>query len=152
MDVIHFEVRPSTEYPPAEVVEIFINGTSLRELVRSVELPFAAEEGHRDLAGNYEGPFADAVLPPPRTLLGEDASHKVAVLECTCGIAGCWPLLATITRSGTTLTWSHFEQPYRSAARPPVWRYDHLGPFVFDWAQYEGALASPQRRSAAPAP
>jgi hypothetical protein len=37
--------------------------------------------------------------------------------------------------------WSGFEQPHRSPARPPTWSYTNLGPFVFDRAAYEAALA-----------
>lgn len=61
---------------------------------------------------------------------------KVPLLGCECGEWGCWPLLATIRATEETVTWSDFEQPHRKARD-----YAEFGPFVFDRAQYDEALA-----------
>ncbi len=63
-------------------------------------------------------------------------SAKVPLLGCECGEWGCWPLLATIRATDETVTWSDFEQPYRKGRD-----YTEFGPFVFDRAQYDEALA-----------
>ncbi|MFS8096459.1 hypothetical protein LFM09_04900 [Lentzea alba] len=59
----------------------------------------------------------------------------VAVLGCSCGDVGCWPLLADITVDGDTIVWNEFRQPYREDRD-----YTRFGPFRFDRAQYEAAL------------
>jgi len=61
---------------------------------------------------------------------------KVPLLGCECGEWGCWPLLATIRATAETVTWSDFEQPHRKDRD-----YAEFGPFVFDRAQYDEALA-----------
>ncbi|MFJ3925225.1 hypothetical protein [Streptomyces sp. NPDC090022] len=65
-------------------------------------------------------------------------SGAVALLGCTCGIAACWPLLATVTATARTVTWSGFHQPHR-----PEWGELPLGTLVFDRGGYEAALAAP---------
>ena len=52
-------------------VRIIVNGRELIEIVREVELVFAAREGHPDLAGAYSyfGPMC--VFLPARHFLGE---------------------------------------------------------------------------------
>lgn len=150
MDSIRFDVVPSSaEHDPVPaVVEIVVNGRRLAELVAEVELPFAAREGHPDLAGSYDGLPAEHVLPPSRHYLGEDAGYhdgadgRTTLLGCGCGEPTCWPLLARITLDGERVTWSDFAQPYRPAAEAHGWRYDGFGPFVFDRAEYEAALAA----------
>jgi len=67
---------------------------------------------------------------------------RVMLLGCACGEPSCWPLLARITVDGGRVTWSGFAQPFRPADQPHGWRYDGFGPFVFDLAQYEAALAA----------
>jgi hypothetical protein len=141
-------------------VELRVNGVGLIELVREIELPYAQSEFDRRvaagetadelgprgaLAGNYLYPDAAKVFLPSRNLLGasyaqgfqttlDDArSRKSLLLQCTCGIADCWLLLATITVGDTTIEWSDFCQFHRN------WRYD-LGPFIFDRATYESQL------------
>src|SRR5205807_6156370 len=82
-------------------VVIYINGHNLVDLVREVELPFAAQEGHPDIAGKYVGLPAAHLLLPSRHLLGHPAPlyesrGKTQVLGCECGEAGCWPLFVRI--------------------------------------------------------
>jgi hypothetical protein len=124
-------------------VEVFVNGRNMVDILREVELPFAAREGKPNLAGDYIGlPPEDVFLPSPR-LLGEPATHydrdgvegKVAVLGCVCGDVGCWPFRVRITLRDDVVIWDGFEQPHRRA-----WRYDELRPFVFDRTQYLSAL------------
>ena len=63
------------------------------------------------------------------------------MLNCECGIPGCWPLLCRIEVRDDRVIWSDFEQPHRSAPKSRrVWSYEGFGPFVFEWAQYEAAL------------
>lgn len=143
--------------------EIRVNGRGLVDIVREVELPYAQQEHDARLAageppdelaprgrlaGRYLYPPASYVFLPSRNLLGEPYDHgfviapddprmrKSLLLGCTCGVTECWFLLASITLTADTVTWSDFCQFHRD------WRYD-LGPFVFDRADYEARLVGP---------
>src|SRR5262249_2980377 len=135
MDVVSVAVVRTSE------VRLAVNGEDLIDLVRNVERPFAEADGQPSLAGSYRGLPSGAALPPSEHLLGNPhpdltSGEKAYVLGCTCGIAGCWPLLVRIQIHRDTVSWSDFEHGFRS----PRWRYEGLGPFTFDRAQYESAL------------
>jgi hypothetical protein len=121
-----------------------IDGRPLIELITEIERPIAAEDGQPDLAGAYGYLSAAVACLPSRHLLGQTAEcpspedRKSSVLECDCGIAGCWPLLVRITVAETEVIWSDFEQPHRSH-----WTYPSSLRFVFDRRQYEAALERP---------
>jgi hypothetical protein len=109
----------------------------LLEYVRETEKPFAAAEGHPDLAGNYEALPAFMVLEELALMKAE----KVSLYDCDCGCFGCWPLRVRISVSDETVTWSEFEQPHRGQeSLASWWRYDKLGPLEFDRNDYEAAL------------
>ncbi|QIN82350.1 hypothetical protein GBA63_06555 [Rubrobacter tropicus] len=141
MDTIRFEVdRTDTPaWGPIDTVDIFVNGRSLLDLVREVELPFATRDGRPDRAGSYVGLPAEAIFMPSRRLLGvpddryDDWEGRISVLGC--GVVGCWPLHARITVQDDAVVWDDFEQPHRRR-----WRHDRLGPFVFEREEYEAAL------------
>jgi hypothetical protein len=141
-------------------VELWVNGVGFIDIIREVELPHAMREyddrlatlepaeelGPRGaLAGSYLYPNSGDVFLPSRNLLGEPYRHgfgidpddprnrKSLLLQCTCGIADCWFLLAKISVNGDTVMWSDFCQFHRD------WRYD-LGPFVFKRSVYETQL------------
>ena len=124
-------------------VELVIDGESLLEAVRRYERPLAEAEGHPGLAAAYVWPAPSA---PRRAALlrgSADAEDKLALLECTCGVPGCWSLLTTVTVGPTQVTWSAFEQPHRRAdSAGGHWDYSGFGPFVFERTAYEEALRS----------
>jgi hypothetical protein len=139
MDEIRFEVgkRDDPVGGIVDAVAVFVNGRNLTEIMREIELPFAARDGKPDLAGSYVGLPPEAVFLPSQRLLGRPEEHyddwrgKIAVLGCGCGVVGCWPLLVKITTEEERVFWNNFEQPHRRR-----WHYDALGPFVFDRSQY----------------
>jgi hypothetical protein len=117
---------------------IRVDGRDLLEFVREIEAPFAAAEGHPDLAGHYEPLPAEMAL----SHLTGDRAEKVSLFDCECCCFGCWPLLVQISKADDTITWSDFEQPHRGPkSRASWWRYDKLGPFKFDREQYLAAIA-----------
>ncbi|MBO0697930.1 MAG: hypothetical protein J2P46_06030 [Zavarzinella sp.] len=118
-------------------LDIRVDDRDLLEFVRETERPFASAEGHPDLAGKYEALPAFMAL---EDFAGKGA-EKVSVYDCECGCFGCWPLRVRISASDKTVTWSEFEQPHRGRkSRASWWRYDKLGPFVFERGQYDSAL------------
>ena len=132
-----------------DAVAIIINGRDLVDIVREAELPLVgAVRAGAGLAGGYVGLPPGEVLLPARRMFGEPATYydgdhpgRIAVLGYGCGDVGCWPLLARITPLQGSVVWSDFSQPHR-----PDWRYDGLGPLVFDRARYTAALAIGPRR------
>lgn len=78
----------------------------------------------------------DDVAPPSRHWLGEPYDvvfERAAVLDGTCGVAGCCGVSARIDTGIDSVTWSDFSVGPNSAL--------DLGPFVFDRAAYEATLA-----------
>jgi hypothetical protein len=119
---------------------VFIDGRDLVDLVRPIELPFAAAEGHPDIAGGYDGLLVRDWLELPEQY-GDDG--RAAVLACaSCGEVGCWPLRTRIEEDGDIVRWSDFQQPHR-----PDWSYESFGPFVFDRGQYYDQVARVQTRA-----
>src|SRR5262245_65980716 len=117
MDTIEFRVVPTPHWY-GDGVEIRINGVSLPDLVRAVEMPYAQAEGSPRIAGAYSGLPASTHLPPDRHFWGESqsgrADGKVVLLACgDCGEIGCWPLLARIIVESDRVVWTCFEQPHR---------------------------------------
>lgn len=139
--------------PPDAEVEIRIDGRDLVALAAEVERPFAEAEGETALAGSYAGMRTELMAPPARLLWGEDEwaeDGRVSLLRCACGSEACWPLMARIEVGEETVTWHDFAQPHRGPASPGGhWRYDRLGPFVFDRAQYAAAVERLGRDAAA---
>ena len=127
---IELRVEPTRDFGPA--VDVIIDGFSLIELLRAIELPHAIEQKREDIAGSYAG------LQPCewRDLSATDDAGRRAVLGCTCGEVGCWPLRVRVETAATTVTWRDFHGPLG-----PESIYAGLGPFVFDRARYEAEVA-----------
>jgi hypothetical protein len=145
VDEVSFEFAPAGEDFPDGLrqIKIKVNGAEFPELVRQAELPSARADEEEEIAGNYIGlvagymriDLAGQFLGGQGTPMFEDDEGKTALLGCGCGEVGCSPLMARITVSDDTVTWSDFEQPTR-----PEWDYDGFGPFTFERGQYERAL------------
>ena len=153
MDVLEVSIRSHGGKHPWQESVIRVNGTDLLELVQRVEKPFAKLEGNPQMAGAYVGIPADMVFLPSRHLLDTPDDllsdlvtsgevSKPALLMCECGEPGCWPFCARVAVLADVVWWSDFEQPHRTGG-DPGWRYDDLGPFIFDRTQYEAALTRP---------
>lgn len=142
MNRISLQVVPGVleDGQPYAAVQITIDGSSLIDLARGTEEPSANREGHPKLAGAYAWlPRRGAVQA--LAAYGVSSDEKVAVLECACGVPGCWPLLAKITAREDRVVWSEFEQPHRSEeAVAGHWNYAAFGPFTFDRELYEEEL------------
>ncbi len=132
------------------VIRVVVDGRDLAELVRDVEAPYAQADGHPDLAGRYVGlDLRELRSSVQEHFTGAEGSDlacgpvgKTVLLGCTCGVAGCWPLMARIEVRDDDILWSDFEQPHRR----DTWSYADFGPITFTRAQYEqtlGALSSP---------
>ncbi|WP_254878646.1 hypothetical protein [Streptomyces sp. NA04227] len=132
-----------------------IDGTDLRtsvaeatrELWRQEHEEDTPAEQERFLLGQHNGLITSELGDPVRHFLGDPgpefadaATGRTPVLGCSCGVWGCWPLVAVITATPHTVTWSSFRQPFRAE-----WGELALGPYVFDRTAYESALAAPVR-------
>ena len=154
MDTIEFKLIKDADIyadkAPSPGVAIYINGQSLIDLARKVELPFAIEEGHEREAGNYVWLRFVWLHGAWEHFHGTAEPEfyyrsKTNLLECgTCGTSGCWPLLARIEVKKTIVVWKLFEQPNRrkknASRRMKHWTYENLVPFRFKREQYEAAL------------
>jgi hypothetical protein len=137
--------------PDWPVVSILIDGRS----------PFEA------IAPGWRGFDPSDMLGPGSPLLPNDRERRVALYRCTCGVAGCGVIAATIERSpdGRRISWTDFRDhvgvfdgPLASApAAPEKGRPWPLADFHFDRAQYESEVRrltadasweTPRRRTA----
>jgi hypothetical protein len=140
VNVVAFHLR-AEELGAGEMTTVtpHVDGTSLVELARRVELGPASKSGETGLAGAYAGLVVPAdgrwqhwyLDDQPLAWFGDGDS---CLLGCTCGDAGCWPLTATVTLTAHLVTWASFRTGHRS------WDLHALGPFAFDRDQYQTAL------------
>lgn len=140
MVTVEFSVRPhpSRHSNAALCIDPVIEGTALTAIIQRYE-----EQRGYDPAGAYAGkiwgrvPFSrlrDYYMGVPISRHWRKVG-KIAALGCTCGLVECWPLYVRVAATGETVVWSNFEQPQR-----PGWDYRALGPFDFDYVQYQRAL------------
>ena len=132
-------------------IDIYINDKPFVEIIREAEESIIAKENlQRDkdsqlIAGDYFSLPASLTYLPCRNLLDQpdefafvtepDDIHfgKSTLLGCTCGVLECWFIVAKITLTPTTVTWSNFAQFHFD------YEYD-LKPFVFEREKYESEL------------
>lgn len=134
---------PGTEFPDAIVVQIWIDGNPLIDLLKVYELPFAQKEGNPQIAGAYMGFHPEDFL---QHLEEVNEAGKTVLLDCTCGVWGCWTLFARISPSENRVIWSDFEQKHRRAGSAQFWDYKDFGPFEFDRKDYEAQLEALKNR------
>ncbi|MFH9860686.1 hypothetical protein [Streptomyces sp. NPDC017202] len=147
IEFFHHPSADSPAHPDHRVWGIRVDGTDLRTLVGKATHPLWRAE----LAGEFDDEAEDEkeTAEQVRTQhegLGvtefEDhfrtAGDTVPLLGCSCGIWDCWPLMAKVTVTPTTVTWSSFRQSYREQ-----WGELAMGPYEFPRDAYEAALAAP---------
>ena len=140
MHTVEFRIERE-EFPAgvSSVVNPYVDGVRLQDLIRPVEQPFADREGKPDLAGAYAGLPGSTIPWPTRHLLGDPLlswydDGDTVLLGCECGDPGCWPLTAHVEVTDSSVTWYHFRTGHRD------WNLSDLEPLVFDRTQYERAL------------
>lgn len=150
VDILAVSITSTLEFPGGTArnlhVRLFVNGEDLLDLVKHEEEPHARSDPRRRVAGGYAGLPPARVLPPSRHFLGQSefdwpVDGKTILFGCDCGVPECSPLMAHVTLTDHTVTWSEFGNPNR-----PLWTLDQLGPFTFDRSQYEAALYGAQHR------
>lgn len=145
VDTVEFRLRAPApaegSSPDEQEISILVNDGQLQDLARDAELPFAAAEGHPDLAGSYAGLSVYSIRGNAAHFLGEPvapwlkAGDGTVLLLCeSCGESGCWSLAARIEVTADTVMWRNFQNNSRR------WDLSALGPFEFDRTQYESAL------------
>ncbi|MGD1919742.1 MAG: hypothetical protein ACFCAD_13130 [Pleurocapsa sp.] len=140
--------------------DIYINNRSLIDIVKEIELAgiradYESYENKEDedlnelllVAGDYQPlplwmikfssryfldeakDFTGKFMAKPENII----RNKTTLLGCTCRIIECWYLLAKITLTENTVTWSDFQNFHRD-----WWQYNLS--FTFDRQQYEAGL------------
>ena len=117
-------------------LDFSINGESLwakigqaRDLVSILCFEYVVEEVLKDMR---------------RLLLAEDAEilgDRHPIFICSeCGDLGCGAITAHVVREGETIVWKDFgfENNYDEGIL--LEDYKHVGPYVFEWEQYERTL------------
>ncbi|MFD7934934.1 hypothetical protein ACFV4T_10425 [Streptomyces sp. NPDC059755] len=143
---IEFFHCPWDERPAAPVWGARVDGVDLRALTA-----WATRELWRP---ELEGQFEDQERESAELIWGQHGglgvldftenpflrtAGRTPLLGCPCGIWQCWPLMARVAMTPTTVTWSGFHYPEREE-----WGELPLGPFVFERQAYEEALSAPE--------
>jgi len=136
MNRVAFRIVKTASGP---AIQIDVDGQSLQEWARAVELRFASAEANPRLAGSYEGLGPGQVNRDREHYLGSPVASwfedgDTVLLGCVCGEWGCWPLTTMVTVTDTEVIW----QGFRNGHRP--WDLGALGPFRFKRTQYESSL------------
>jgi hypothetical protein len=121
-------------------VEPVVDGRLLSVMVNDFEIEHAMKP-----AGGYAGivPAYYGFGPLLPYYLGRPeggpwhGDYGIAVLGCSCGEVGCWPLQVQVQITGETVRWFDFVQPHR-----PDRDYSEFGPFDFDLDGYASAVES----------
>ncbi len=137
---INFRISP-TEYGDNEThpqVEILINEINLLNIVNEFESKHKFKP-----AGSYLGPIfhpsvKEEFLGSPDYFIGEN-EDKCSILECSCGVSGCWTLGAKIDVLENDVFWSCFENMHRNEPDENFWDYENFS-FRFDKKQYIEAV------------
>lgn len=155
MQHVEFLNYPFRDDPTHLLWGIRIDGTDLRvhtaDATRELWLQeddFETEaEYEHFMLGHQDGLYASQVDDPVGHFSGDPAEEftilgpgTTPVLGCICGIWWCGALLAGITVTTETVTWSSFLLPNREQ-----WGELPMGPYVFARPAYEAALAAPTR-------
>ena len=100
------------------IVQILINHTDLREIIKPIELPFTLLEEDPDTAEAWAGEYG---CIPAEDLWHELQQYpeEVALFVCpSCGESGCWAVTCTVTESENSVIWNQFRHNHRN------WSYD----------------------------
>ncbi|MBR4085899.1 MAG: hypothetical protein IKK33_16620 [Lachnospiraceae bacterium] len=110
-----------------EVVEIYINGREIVELLKEIEMPWAIKEGEIDLAGTY------GHLPPKELYSELNDTEESALLCCDgCGLVGCWSVFVNVEKDEKYVYWKDFRHNHRE------WKYNIS--YKFYRSEYEDML------------
>ncbi len=118
------------------VVEIIIDGKKLIDIISEIEIPYAAEEGHPDLAGAYghippSDLYADLIDATTDEFL---VNYGVYLFCCDdCGEPGCWSVRLKVKEEESFIYWYGFEHEHRKG-----WNYNLN--YRFKKSAYEQAL------------
>ncbi len=120
----------------SKVVEIYINGREIVQMLKEIEKPYAIEEGHPEIAGGYGHNSPKFLYEDLLEALIEESycsKYGVELLCCsTCGESGCWSILVFINQDDEYVYWNRFEHNHR------VWKYNIS--FKFKKDEYEKAM------------
>ncbi|MEP7037866.1 MAG: hypothetical protein ABI891_05950 [Acidobacteriota bacterium] len=135
MNEIRFDIQHG-EF--GDLIVPTIDGRSLVNILKEIELPFCKKEGTLKIAGKYGGLPISLVRLPSKHYYGEESQRtdgKSKILICDCLCAGCWDFVAKIEMTNKKIIWKDFEQIHRVN-----WNYDELGSLEFDKEQFKIAL------------
>lgn len=104
-----------------------VNGRSLIDYVKEIEAEY-----NSGLAGLYDGIRPDRLLKGLKNAAPGGESY---ILECDCGVPGCWPVVMYIMQTENSYIWKNFRHDHRDE-----WDYSNMPIFEFDREQYEKAL------------
>lgn len=122
------EIDEETEDEPFQYfgVDFIINGVSLFEMIREIEILYFEEEGHPDLAGDYALESADIMHRMIMAVINEkDYADEGFSLYCCaeCHFADCWGVYCKLKEDGDYMVMKDFEHNHRNLIYPFEFRF-----------------------------
>ena len=105
------------------VVQILINHTDLRTVIKPMELPFTLLEEDPDIAEEWAGDYG---CIPAEELWHElkEISGQADLFVCpACGESGCWSVACTVTEEDTSVIWRNFRHNHRNWSYPFAYQF-----------------------------
>lgn len=119
-----------------DIAEIYINGQEIIPFLKEIEEPYAAEEGHPDIAGAYGHRLPKKLYKELMEAFEEGTyvNQEGAELLCCggCGLSCCWSIVVFIKQDERYVYWYKFEHNHRE------WEYNLS--YKFDKKDYMQAL------------
>ena len=124
-------------------VKLVVNGIDFLDTASAFELQHKRAEGWPNPEKEPRTwPLANKNTVRSLRGFSDYPDGKSALAGCHCGNFDCWPLVAKIVRTSTTVTWKRLENYHRSGCNKfQPWPYERLGPFVFDRRSYDRVIA-----------
>lgn len=119
-----------------KVVEIYVDGKKLLDIIREIEVPYANEEGYPELAGAYGHISPRELYVDLSTVLIDNSNtcdKRVNLFCCgSCGEIICWSVSFLVKEDERYVYWYDFRHEHRN------WEYNLT--YKFDKEEYEDTL------------
>ena len=119
-----------------KVVEVYIDGQKLLDIIKAIEIPYAQEEGCPEIAGDY-GHISPRHLYSDLSAATDTNGYfdnlGVYLFCCAgCGEPGCWSVTFRVKEDAEYVYWHGFEHEHRD------WEYNLF--YKFEKKAYAQAL------------
>ena len=151
VDMLSFSILKFTyghDAEPSDVVSIYVNGHSFKEIIRHHEWYSALKTGQQDSVGDYAWLTVGEIIENLEEIHDPNAEDdpETLILGCSCGYAEDRPFYVTVTEKDNQIIWSDFRNPYKLNPESSSYcDYSGVGEYRFDKEQYYSEIEKLKR-------